>query len=142
MKTFGSVVFALAFSLASSPCLAGERKLEIATAEYSPYYGKDLESGGVMTEIVVKALTRAGTNAQSLDSSGPESITVAHWVTVNRNKPTNEIVLDEPPMGFEAYEHGAIYKERGPRTFYCSHSLDPCRAWSEFGKTDTPPNKR
>ncbi len=48
MKTFGSVVFALALSLASSLCLAGERKLEIATTEYPPYYGKDLENGGFM----------------------------------------------------------------------------------------------
>ena len=84
----------------------------------------------------------AGMNAQPLDSSELGSITAAHWVTVNRNKPTYEIVLDEPPRGFEAYEHGAIYEERGPRTFYCNHSFDPCRAWSEYWETDTPPNKR
>ncbi len=60
MKIFGSVVFALALSLTNSLCLAGERKLEIATTEYPPYYGKDLENGGFMTEIVVEALKRAG----------------------------------------------------------------------------------
>ncbi len=64
MKTFGSVVFALALSLANSLCLAGERKLEIATIEYPPYYGKDLENGGFMTEIVVEALKRAGYDAE------------------------------------------------------------------------------
>ncbi len=64
MKTFGSVVFALALSLASSLCLAGERKLEIATTEYPPYYGKDLENGGFMTEIVVEVLKRAGYDAE------------------------------------------------------------------------------
>ena len=64
MKTFGSVVFALALSLASSLCLAGERKLEIATTEYPPYYGKDLENGGFMTEIVVEVFKRAGYDAE------------------------------------------------------------------------------
>ncbi len=64
MKIFGSVVFALALSLTNSLCLAGERKLEIATTEYPPYYGKDLENGGFMTEIVVEALKRAGYDAE------------------------------------------------------------------------------
>jgi polar amino acid transport system substrate-binding protein len=64
MKTFWSVVFALALSLASSLSLAGEGKLEIAATEYPPYYGKDLENGGFLTEIVVEALKRAGYDAE------------------------------------------------------------------------------
>ena len=60
MKAFGTVVFGLALSLASSFCLAGERKLDIGTTEWPPYYGKDLQNGGFMTEIVVEAFKRAG----------------------------------------------------------------------------------
>ena len=60
MKAFGTVVFGLALSLASSLCLAGERKLDFGTTEWPPYYGKDLQNGGFMTEIVVEAFKRAG----------------------------------------------------------------------------------
>ena len=60
MKTFGTIVFTIALTLASSLCLAGERKLELVSTEFPPYYGKDLENGGFITEIVVEALKRTG----------------------------------------------------------------------------------
>ena len=99
MKTFGSIVFVLALSLANSLSLAGEGKLEIATSEWPPYYGKGLENNVFLTEIILEAFKPAGMNVQPLDTSELGSITTAHWVIVNRNKPTNEIVLDEPPHG-------------------------------------------
>ncbi len=64
MKAFGTVVFGLVFSLASSLCLAGERKLDIGATEWPPYYGKDLQNGGFMTEIVVEAFKRTGYDAE------------------------------------------------------------------------------
>jgi polar amino acid transport system substrate-binding protein len=65
MKAFGTVVFGLfLFFFASSLCLAGERKLEIGTTEWPPYYGQDLQNGGFMTEIVVEAFKRVGYDAE------------------------------------------------------------------------------
>ena len=60
MKTFGSVVFGLVLSLASSLCLASEKTLNIVADNYPPYYGEDLPNGGVLTEIIVEAFRRAG----------------------------------------------------------------------------------
>jgi polar amino acid transport system substrate-binding protein len=60
MKTFGSVVFGLALSLASSLCLASEKTLNIVADNYPPYYGEDLPNGGVLTEIIVEAFRRTG----------------------------------------------------------------------------------
>ena len=60
MKTFGLGVIGLVFSLTSSVCLAGERKLNIASTEYPPYYSENLPNGGFLTEIVVEAFKRVG----------------------------------------------------------------------------------
>ncbi len=60
MKTFGSVVFGLALSLANSLCLASEKTLNIVADNYPPYYGEDLPKGGVLTEIIVEAFRRTG----------------------------------------------------------------------------------
>jgi len=60
MKALGAVAVALAIAFASSVCLADGNKLNIVADNYPPYYGKELRDGGVLTEIVVEALKRAG----------------------------------------------------------------------------------
>ena len=53
-----STVLALLLSL--STATAQERTLNIASIEYPPFYGSELESNGFITEIIAEALSRSG----------------------------------------------------------------------------------
>jgi polar amino acid transport system substrate-binding protein len=58
------VAFAVAVAIFSSATLAAERTLNIAAYDYPPYFSKDLENGGFMTEIIVEAFKRSGHNVE------------------------------------------------------------------------------
>ena len=46
--------------LASGPVLAADKSLRLAATEYPPFYGKELENHGFITEIVTAAFERSG----------------------------------------------------------------------------------
>ena len=56
------ILFAItvASAIFCSSSWAEQRKLNIAATEYPPYYGKDLENNGFMSEIIVTAFKRSG----------------------------------------------------------------------------------
>lgn len=50
----------LALTLSCSVAQAEGRKLEIVAPEYPPYYGRELEDNGFISEIIVEAFNRGG----------------------------------------------------------------------------------
>jgi polar amino acid transport system substrate-binding protein len=54
------IAFVVALVISYSATFAAERKLEIAATEWPPFYGKDLENNGFMTEIILEAFKRVG----------------------------------------------------------------------------------
>lgn len=60
-KTFLSTILIVSFLLFSfSPALSQEKTLNFGTVNWPPYFGKNLENGGIMTEITTEAFKRTG----------------------------------------------------------------------------------
>jgi hypothetical protein len=56
-KLFVGILICLIYSL---PTGANENKVVLAYVDYPPYYGKSLENGGPITEIIVQAYKQVG----------------------------------------------------------------------------------
>jgi len=54
------ITFVVAMAVFCSSTLAADRTLNIAATEFPPYYGKDLENNGFLTEIIREAFERVG----------------------------------------------------------------------------------
>ena len=54
------VALAMVLVAFCSPAFAAERTLNLAATEFPPYYGKDLEGNGFLTEIIREAFSRSG----------------------------------------------------------------------------------
>ena len=53
-----AAVIAATVIFSTTASLASEKTINLAATEYPPYYGKDLENHGFMTELVVEAFAR------------------------------------------------------------------------------------
>jgi polar amino acid transport system substrate-binding protein len=56
-KLLAAILVYLIYSL---PVVANENKVVLAYVDYPPYYGKSLENGGPITEIIVQAYNKVG----------------------------------------------------------------------------------
>ncbi len=57
LRLLVGILVCLIYSL---PTLAYEKKVVLAYVEYPPYYGKSLDNGGPITQIIVQAFNKAG----------------------------------------------------------------------------------
>ena len=60
-KTFLSTILIVSFLFFSfSPAFSQEKTLNFGTVNWPPYFGENLENGGIMTEITTEAFKRTG----------------------------------------------------------------------------------
>ncbi len=55
-----AAVIAATVIFSTTASLASEKTINLAATEYPPYYGKDLEGHGFMTELIIEAFARVG----------------------------------------------------------------------------------
>ncbi len=54
--------------VAASGVTAAEKQINLGATEYPPYYGKDLEGHGFMTDLIIEAFATAGYDVTGYDA--------------------------------------------------------------------------
>jgi polar amino acid transport system substrate-binding protein len=110
------IAFAVALAISCSATFAAERKLDIAATEWPPFYGKDLENQGFMTEIILEALKRVGYDA---------SIKFLPW----------KRALEGTKLGKHDGLYSVYYRKEREEWFVYSDPL-PANEWGFYKRND------
>ena len=60
--------FAATVIIFASAIMAAEKQINLAATEYPPYYGKDLEGHGFMTDLIIEAFATVGYEVTGYDA--------------------------------------------------------------------------